>query len=284
VAGSDYGNDLAGLLAPLFQLAKAAGQEILGYYGREVEVETKPDQTPLTAADLAAHEVINEGLQRLTPELPVLSEESGELPPETRRGWERFWLVDPLDGTRHFIRGDGQFCVNIALIDNCRPILGMIYAPVSGDCYSAVAGGGAKRVRGGVSESLQSRRPAVAPLTVVSGHFHDSGRHQRALARLGDYRQIRLGSALKSCLVAAGEADLYLRPGPTSEWDTAAAQCIVEEAGGAILNLKLEPLRYNCGDELLNPYFIAVGDRDYPWAERLDLGACRSWEPVGLPQ
>ena len=261
---------LEALIEPTLAVARAAGREILRHYEREVEVTSKSDNTPLTEADLAAHAALEQGLEALSPRLPILSEESAEIPFEERAGWSSYWLADPLDGTRHFIRRDGEFCVCIALIHDHRPLLGVIHAPVSGTEWFARQDGGAWcRDGDGAPRRISTRRPAGPPLIVATGRFHRGPALEALLERVGDHRAVTLGSALKSCLVAEGGADLYARLGPTSEWDTAAAQILLEEAGGALVGTDLKPLRYNTKDELTNPHFLAVGDPAHDWARYL---------------
>lgn len=261
-------------LRPVIDLSRRAGQAILEVYHRDFDVEHKADASPLTEADLASHRLIVEGLRALTPEVPVLSEESASIPWETRRQWSRYWLVDPLDGTREFVKRNGEFTVNIALIEAHRVIMGVVQTPVTGDLYYACAGDGAFWQSAPEAEPrrLAARAPAH-PLVVAGSRSHGSDRQRVLLDRLGEYTLVPRGSSLKFCLIARGEADLYLRAGPTSEWDTGAAQCVLEEAGGAVLKLDGTPLRYNTKDSLLNPEFVAVGDPSQPWAERLDAAS-----------
>jgi len=260
----------AELVPDVIVLAHAAAQQILIIYETEFTIEHKDDQSPLTDADLAAHDIIVAGLSKLTPEIPVLSEESGEIPFEVRATWSRYWLVDPLDGTREFIKRNGEFTVNIALIESGEPVLGVIVVPLSGLAYSAVRGGGAfKQAVDGEPSPIRTRMFEDDSVVVASSRSYGSEALQGFLARLGQYRHVPLGSSLKSCMVAEGLADIYPRFGLTSEWDTAAAQCIVEQAGGLLLDLTLQPLRYNTKASLLNPPFIVVGDGSHDWASLL---------------
>lgn len=264
----------ADLLAAAIDLSRRAGQAIMAIYQRDFDVEHKADASPLTEADLASHRLIVEGLRTLTPDIPVLSEESADIAWDTRSRWSRYWLVDPLDGTREFVKRNGEFTVNIALIDGDASVMGVVQAPVTGDLYYARAGQGAYRQtsRQAEPERIGVRAPA-APLVVAGSRSHGSERQRTLLARLGEHQLVPQGSSLKFCLIACGDADLYLRAGPTSEWDTGAAQCVLEEAGGAVLRLDGTPLRYNTKDSLLNPEFIAVGDASQPWAARLDAAS-----------
>ncbi len=250
-------------------LAERAGQAILDVYHRDdVEVEQKADHSPLTAADLASHRIIVDGLRALTPTIPVLSEESADISWDTRRQWSRYWLVDPLDGTREFLKRNGEFTVNIALVDGHSSVMGVVLAPVTGDLYYASAADGAHARRDGKTTVLETRQPP-SPLVVAGSRSHGSERQATLLSGIGEYTKWAMGSSLKFCLIARGDADLYLRAGPTSEWDTAAAHCVLEQAGGAVTRLDGTPLSYNTKESLLNPEFLAVGDPGIDWAGRL---------------
>lgn len=252
------------------EVAKEAGREILEIYEAGFSVEHKDDKTPLTEADMAAHQVIETGLGVLTPNIPVLTEESANIPYAERVPWKRYWLVDPLDGTREFIKRNGEFTVNIALVEGQQPILGIVYAPVLGVSYFACRGHGAyKREAMNEAQPIRARPWNGGRVTVAGSRSHRSEQLERFLERLGDYELILMGSALKSCLVAEGRADIYPRLGPTSEWDTAAAQCILEEAGGHLTDTAMQPLRYNTKASLLNPHFFAFGDNEEDWSRYL---------------
>lgn len=250
-------------------IAREAGHAILRLYAQDFDVTRKDDDSPLTQADLAAHELIKTGLSRLTPDLPLLSEEGAERPYAERAGWSRYWLVDPLDGTKEFIRKNGEFTVNIALVEQGEPVLGVVYAPVLDQLYAGARGLGAWREDRNGRQPLKTRAWPERP-AVVASRSHRDARTDALLERLPAHTLTSVGSSLKFCLVAAGEADLYPRLGPTSEWDTAAAQAVVEAAGGAVLEWPaLTPLRYNAKDSLLNPEFLVVGDPTQDWAARL---------------
>ncbi|MGN6789509.1 MAG: 3'(2'),5'-bisphosphate nucleotidase CysQ [Rhodanobacteraceae bacterium] len=251
-------------------LARRAGAAILEVYAGSFAVETKSDDSPLTAADMASHRIIVEGLRGLSPDIPVLSEESGSIDWDVRRAWERYWLVDPLDGTREFVKRNGEFTVNIALIENHVPVLGVVLIPVTGELYYGVAGDGAflESAPGAVPQPIATRPAASIPI-VAGSRSHASERQAGMLQGLGYHRLVSVGSSIKFCMIARGDADLYLRLGPTSEWDTAAAQCVLEQAGGAVLDLQGEPLRYNTEESLLNPEVLALGDRSVDWLARL---------------
>jgi 3'(2'), 5'-bisphosphate nucleotidase len=263
--------DPTALLPTLFALARQAGDAILSVYGQQFEITNKPDQSPLTQADLRSHAILVAGLERLTPELPVLSEEASEISFEKRRRWSRFWLVDPLDGTREFVSRNGEFTVNIALVDAHEPVLGVVHVPASDTTYTGARGLGAFRYNGRATpEPIRVRRPAAVPLRVVGSRSHRDSKTDEHLQRLAPYELVAVGSSLKFCLVAEGSADLYPRFGPTSEWDTAAAQAVVEAAGGSVIGTDGAPLRYNTRAELLNPSFLVFGDRSRDW--RAELG------------
>jgi len=259
-----------GMLADyVIDLAERAGKEILAVYRGDFAVETKADDSPLTAADRAAHACIAAGLRELTPAIPVLSEEAGFPDFPERQRWTRYWLVDPLDGTKEFVKRNGEFTVNIALVEDGEPILGVVHAPVLERSYLGVRGEGAERRDSDGRTSLATRAVGEGPLTLVVSRSHRDAAVDRLLERLPGCETTTMGSSLKFCLVAEGLADLYPRFGPTSEWDTAAAQCLVEAAGGRVTRLDLTPLRYNRKESVLNPDFIAFGDPGHDWGPYL---------------
>ena len=257
--------ELTPLLPPVIDIARAAGREILAIYESDFEVETKADHSPLTAADSAAHRLIVARLNELTPDIPVWSEESAAIPYSERAGWTRFWLVDPLDGTKEFIKRNGEFTVNIALVEGHEPVLGIVHVPVSGRDYFGARGHGAFLDSGGEPQPIHVQRPAADPVRVVGSRSHRGASLEHFLQKLGPHEIVPMGSSLKLCLVASGNADVYPRLGPTSEWDTAAAQAVVECAGGFVVDLDGHPLRYNTRVEVLNPYFIVYGDDSRDW-------------------
>lgn len=246
----------------LIATAYEAGQRIMAVYAQDFAVEWKADASPVTTADMAAHDYISNRLAELTPDIPVLSEESADIPVAVRQSWQRLWLVDPLDGTREFIKKNGEFSVNIALIEQHVATWGVIIAPVHGVIYYGGLQHGAwqRNAPGGISQPIQSRRPYARPLRVAASRSHGDARTQQLIASLGDVEVIRLGSSLKFCHLAHGGLDLYARFGPTSEWDTAAGQAILEGAGGTLIDLQGRPFRYNARDTLLNGDFLAAGD------------------------
>jgi 3'(2'), 5'-bisphosphate nucleotidase len=254
-------------------LAREAGRAIMQVYAQDFSVESKDDDSPLTAADLAAHEIIVEGLDALTPDIPVLSEEDADIPWARRRTWSRMWLVDPLDGTREFVKKNGEFTVNIALIEDGVASISVVFAPALDYLVHAQREVGAWLRQPGGDIALATRRPAPAPLRVAASRSHLDPRTQGLLQRLGEHERLGLGSSLKFCRIAEGQADFYPRFGPTSEWDTAAGQCVLEAAGGVVCGVDGLPLRYNRKESLLNPDFLAFGDPALPWRDWLDPAA-----------
>jgi 3'(2'), 5'-bisphosphate nucleotidase len=258
---------LQDLLAPVTAIAREAGAAILEVYHRaDHGVQRKADASPLTAADLAAHELITAALRRLTPELPVLSEESSEVPWAVRQTWTRYWLVDPLDGTKEFVNRNGEFTVNIALIDRGVPAFGVVYVPTLDLLYCGARDLGAWKEDHGQRTRIATVKvlPGQKQLRVVASRRHGGDELDAWLAqmrnRFPELELVSMGSSLKICLVAEGRADIYPRLAPTAEWDTAAAQAILEGAGGVLTDTALQPYRYNRKDELLNPHFFALGD------------------------
>jgi 3'(2'), 5'-bisphosphate nucleotidase len=252
----------AALLDAVVDIARRAGRAILDVYGTDFEATAKADASPLTQADLRAHRLIVDALVLLQPSLPVLSEESADIPFAQRSGWQRYWLVDPLDGTKEFVSRNGEFTVNIALIEQHRPVLGVVHVPVVDTTYSGIPGVGAWREandRGRLPIGV--RRVVRPPLRVVGSRSHGNPAMQQALEALGPHELKAAGSSIKLCMVAEGAADLYPRLGPTSEWDIAAGQAVIEAAGGQVVRLSDGiALPYNTKAEVLNPDFLAYGD------------------------
>jgi len=267
--------DLSHLLPSVIEVARSAGQLILEIYEKkDYEEFTKSDDTPVTSADLAAHKLISQRLSELTPDIPVLSEEAADISLEKRSQWDRYWLVDPLDGTQEFIARSGDFATIIALIEHNRPVMGVVYGPVSGVTYYAYSGKGAWKIPE-MDESVKIKthkhEQPNQSIAIAISRRQDINRITSRMSSKWNYDLVPLGSAaLKACLVAEGAVDCYLRLGPTGEWDTAATQCIVEEAGGRILSTQLEPLSYNERETLENPNFIVLGDKALPWDEILE--------------
>ena len=258
------------LLGPLLDIVRDAGDRILAVYETDFEVNTKADKTPVTEADLLAHNAIVSALQRITPDIPVLSEESSKIAFEERRRWESYWLVDPLDGTKEFINRNGDFTVNIALIQRGEPIIGVVYMPVGGLSYYGSVGVGAyRREANGAERPIHVRVNAEDPVRVVASRSHRGELLDGYLAKLGAHKIVSRGSSLKFCLVAEGAADVYPRLGPTCEWDTGAGHAVLLAAGGHVVDLDGKPLRYNGKESLLNPHFIAYADTSRNWLEYL---------------
>lgn len=260
----------ADLVEPVVALARSAGDAIMEVYATDFDVQAKDDDSPLTQADMASHRVIDNGLRDLTPGIPIISEESGLPPFEERSQWPTYWLIDPLDGTKEFVNRNGEFTVNIALIEGRRPVLGVVHVPVSGRTYTGCEGvGAAVREADGGSRSIVVATESANPLRVVGSRSHRGASLDAFLERLGDVEMLPMGSSLKFCVVAEGNADIYPRLGPTSEWDTAAAQAVVEQAGGAVLELDGRPLAYNAKEDILNPHFLVRGPEDRDWLDLL---------------
>jgi 3'(2'), 5'-bisphosphate nucleotidase len=256
----------ARLLEEVCAIARAAGTAILEVYGRDFAVQLKEDRSPLTEADQVAHRIIKDRLNALEPQMPVLSEESAPHELACRRSWSRYWLVDPLDGTKEFLKRNGEFTVNIALVDQHRAVLGVVLAPTIDRLYFGAVEHGAWRQEGnGAALPIRVRAAAATVLRVVGSRSHPSAELAAYLAGLGPHEIVPMGSSLKICLVAEGTADIYPRLGPTSEWDTAGAQAILESAGGRMIDRAGQSLRYNSKDDLLNPHFLAFGDQRRDW-------------------
>ncbi|WP_462403037.1 3'(2'),5'-bisphosphate nucleotidase CysQ [Pseudomonas sp. Marseille-QA0332] len=263
------------LMHEVVRLARRAGEAILPFWRADVAVTTKADDSPVTAADLAAHQVIVQGLQALAPQIPVLSEEDCDIPVERRRQWQRWWLVDPLDGTKEFIAGSEEFTVNIALVEQGQVVFGVVAMPVNGRCYYGGRALGAWRSDGNAAArpiQVRTRPPEGERFTVVASRRHSSPGQQALLAglgaRLGEPLLANIGSSLKFCLLAEGAADCYPRLAPTSQWDTAAAQGVLEGAGGEVLTLDGQALCYQPRDSLLNEHFLAL-PRGAAWRQGL---------------
>ncbi len=261
------------LIDPIVALATEAGDRILEVYATDFDVQSKADESPLTQADLASHKVIAAGLAKLTPDTPIISEEEG-LPPFSKRGqWDRYWLIDPLDGTKEFVNRNGEFTVNIALIEDHRPVMGVVHVPVLQKTYIGCEGHGAEvRDNDGAANEIQVSAAAHKPARVVGSRSHRGASLDAYLDNLGDYDLVPMGSSLKFCVVADGAADVYPRLGPTSEWDTAAAQAVVEQAGGSVVKLDGTPLSYNAKEDILNPWFMVIGAADIDWLALLPDG------------
>ncbi len=271
-------NDLQ-LMHEVVKLAQLAGEAILPFWRSGVAVTNKADDSPVTAADLAAHRIIADGLQVLAPQIPVLSEEDCNIPLATREGWSRWWLVDPLDGTKEFIAGSEEFTVNIALIERGEVVFGVVSMPTNGRCYFGGRDLGAWRAEPQAeprSIHVRNAPPADGRFTVVASRRHTSPEQEALLAGLGAevgaLELANIGSSLKFCLLAEGAADFYPRLAPTSQWDTAAAQGVVEGAGGEVIGLDGQPFRYPARESLLNPFFLALPAKA-PWRQKVIAAA-----------
>jgi 3'(2'), 5'-bisphosphate nucleotidase len=256
------------VLGQLVDISRRAGIAILEWYDGDMGITQKADDSPLTKADVASHELISKELTRLWPEIPVLSEESEDIPWETRQKWQQYWLVDPLDGTKEFINRNGEFTVNIALIRDHQAVMGIVHVPVTDISYFGARGTGAWRQHGAAAATpIDVRQPAAEPAVIVGSRSHANPELVTQLNRLGPHELISMGSSLKFCRVAEGLADFYPRVGPTCEWDTAAAQAVVEAAGGQVVKIDGSPLGYNSKEIYLNPHFFVFGDSAKDWLE-----------------
>ena len=259
--------DPSDFLDSVTDLAKQAARAILDIYqDSDLGVTYKADASPLTRADLASHDIITRGLHELTPDIPIVSEESAHTP-LVDVDLSRVWIVDPLDGTKEFVKRNGEFSINIALVQDGVPILGLVYAPVLQLFYWAVRDVGVFRCHEDGTCHPIAVRPLATPLKVAVSRSHGGKRTNGFIERLGNTYDLELivrGSALKPCLVAEGSADLYPRFGKTMSWDTAAPHCIVAEAGGSVYDVSGAPLRY-FDPYSRNPSFVVVGDTALPW-------------------
>jgi 3'(2'), 5'-bisphosphate nucleotidase len=249
--------DLPALAEALMPIVGRAGAAIMRIYDQGFTVQRKEDNSPLTLADLESQRVIMEGLTEVTPDIPILSEESAQAPWDERKTWRELWVVDPLDGTREFVKRNGEFTVNIALVREHEPVLGVVAAPALGLLYWGAAEAGAFSHHRGAAQVPIKVSPPEDPLRVVGSRSHASPETAGYLARVGPHAMTGIGSSLKFCLVAEGKADLYPRFGPTSEWDTAAGQALLEAAGGHVTRLDGHRLRYNCRASVINGDFLA---------------------------
>lgn len=258
------------LLNIALESAKKAGVEVMKYYQKgNYTAQMKSDNSPVTSADIASNDILMDQLQTLAPDIPIISEEVGALPLSARKDWEKYWLLDPIDGTGEFIIGSGDFAVNIALIENGWPSIGVIHAPDHCLTYFAQTGLGSFK-----DNSQESYQIKVAPyhgdraVNVAISRRQELNLMGQYLNKSFDYEHVALGScSLKNCLIAEGGADCYIRIGPTGEWDTGASQCILEQAGGSIIDSEFNPMSYNKRESLENPDFLSLGSADFPWQE-----------------
>tara|TARA_B100001250_G_scaffold300104_1_gene261767 strand:+ start:693 stop:1502 length:810 start_codon:yes stop_codon:yes gene_type:complete len=248
----------------LIKISKNAGDAIMDIYESEFDVNFKSDQSPLTKADIVSNKIICQSLKKITPDIPILSEESSDIPYEQRSKWNQYWLIDPLDGTKEFIKKNGEFTVNIALIERNRPIFGVIRVPAKSITYwGGVDIGSYSKKDGESSKKINVSKRRSTGLRVVSSRSHKNNRLDECLSNFDSIQDINIGSSLKFCLLAEGKADLYPRLGPTSEWDTAAGEAILKYSGGYLLTIDGKKMNYNNSEALLNPYFIASSDESY---------------------
>lgn len=244
------------VLPDIIKIADEASERVLHIYQSDFKVEYKEDQSPITAADLASHDIIVRGLRRLTPDIPVLSEEGANAPWDERKHWHCFWLIDPIDGTKEFTQRSGEFTVNIALIENGEPVLGVVTAPALREAFWGAKGEGAyKRDRAGRVGRIQVSSPREVT-RVVASKSHLNEQTRQFIKTLGEHVLVQAGSSLKFCRIAEGHADVYPRLGPTCEWDTAAAHAVLVAAGGRVETLEGRPLTYGKVD-VMNDWFVA---------------------------
>ncbi|MFT5450647.1 MAG: 3'(2'), 5'-bisphosphate nucleotidase [Enterobacterales bacterium] len=264
------------VMEKVVEIANLAAQQIIDVYlDDDFDVQIKNDKSPVTQADLLAHDLIVEQLKALSGDTPVVSEEDTSDLWHQRKDWPLYWLIDPLDGTKEFVDKNGEFTVNIALVSQGHPIMGIVQAPVLDTVYFAAKNIGAfKTISSNATSSIKVRDiPLIDDkqlFTVAIGRGCIPDKVKQLYQALPSHNTIRIGSALKTCLIAEGLADIYPRYGKTSEWDTAAAQCILECAGGVVCDMQLNTLTYNTKDSLINPEFIAYGDKSIDWSNYLD--------------
>lgn len=255
------------------RIATLAGDAIMEFFEQgDYEEFNKEDESPVTSADYAANEVVLAELMRLTPEIPIISEEVEKLALEDRVNWERYWLIDPLDGTQEFVAGRSDFAVNIALVENGKPVLGVIHAPATQVTYWAVKGLGTHKIANDKTKKVKAQKinREKPYLRVAISRVQTLETITKFIKPDVSIEFVSLGScALKSCLVAEGTADIYIRIGPTGEWDTGAPQIIVEEAGGCIIDSEFKPLTYNERESLLNPNFMVTSDASFDWTDTI---------------
>jgi 3'(2'), 5'-bisphosphate nucleotidase len=261
-------------LAELLEIAKdaafTAGQEVLEIYDKGTfEAYKKEDQSPVTSADYRANDIIMKVLQEHTPNIPIMSEETPQLPLEERKNWTRYWLIDPIDGTQEFIARSGDFAINIALIENNKPVIGVIYWPPGETLYFASKDQGAYKRCRSETKKISVRKFEVPSEDVIIIAISRRQSREKVFSRMSDkrvYQTLPAGScSLKACFIAEGKADVFMRLGITGEWDTGASQCIINEAGGKILAATFDEITYNQRESVENPDFIVLGDQRIDW-------------------
>jgi 3'(2'), 5'-bisphosphate nucleotidase len=256
------------LLSVALESAKRAGQEVARYYKHgNYTAEMKEDNSPVTSADIAANDILMDELRRLTPDIPIISEEVGSLALAQRSKWSRYWLLDPIDGTGEFIAGSGDFAVNVALVENGWPTIGVIHAPDHQLTYYGQNNLGAFKENDSGSHKIQvAKYDGQRRIKIAISRRQDINLMGQYLNDKYDFDHVALGScSLKNCLIAEGGADCYLRVGPTGEWDTGASHCIIEQAGGSIIDSEFKPLTYNQRKTLMQPDFLSLGNKEIPW-------------------
>ena len=239
------------------EIAQDAGLAILQIYNSDFDYKLKKDFSPITEADNISHKIITERLKILTPKIPIISEENSEVPYEIRSRWEKYWLVDPLDGTKEFIKKNGDFTVNVALIHNNTPIFGVIHIPVTNETYwgSKINGSFYSNSNNDIKQIRVSKKKNKR-IRLVASRSHPSKMLNKLLEKIVDYEILKVGSSIKFCHIASGQAECYPRFGPTSEWDTAAGEAIVSFAGGDVITSAGDSINYNAKEDYLNPNFI----------------------------
>ncbi|MCR9190152.1 MAG: 3'(2'),5'-bisphosphate nucleotidase CysQ [Alteromonadaceae bacterium] len=246
------------ILPDVIKVADEASNKVLHIYQSDFKVSYKADDSPVTAADTAAHDIIARGLRRISRDIPILSEEGKDISWEERKHWRRFWLVDPVDGTKDFTQRTGEFTVNIAMVEDGEPVMGVVMAPALKEAYWGVVGEGAHmRDRTGRVHRIRVAEPKNVKRVVASKN-HLNSETRVFIEKLGEHELVQAGSSLKFCRIAEGHADIYPRMGPTCEWDTGAAHAVLVAAGGKVQTVDGKPLKYGKQD-VLNPYFIAAG-------------------------
>lgn len=247
------------ILPDVIKIADEASEKVLHIYQSDFKVNYKEDHSPITAADIASHDIIVKGLRNISRDIPILSEEGAEIPWEERKKWRRFWLIDPIDGTKDFTQRTGEFTVNIAMIEDGEPVMGVVTAPALKEAFWGIKGEGAHmRDRTGRVHRIRVADPKET-LRVVASKNHLNEETRAFIEALGSHETVQAGSSLKFCRIAEGHADIYPRMGPTSEWDTAAAHAVLVAAGGKVQTPEGQTLVYG-KENILNPNFIAAGN------------------------
>jgi len=249
------------IIDKVIKLSQEAGKAILDIYNSDTSYKIKSDNSPLTKADLTSNKIITDYLKKLTPSIPILSEEESKIPFKIRSSWDEYWLIDPLDGTKEFIKKNGEFTVNIALINKSRPIFGVIYIPVTGEIFWGSKYNGSFTKKDGMDPIQINTNTRNDRIRIVTSRSHSANELEYFTGKIKKYETISVGSSIKFCLIANGKADIYLRLGKTSEWDTAAGDAILRYAGGNTVNFKNESLIYNSKASLINPAFIATSNK-----------------------